>query len=420
MFAGRAMLIFVLFALLYGVGQFHRVATGVVVTEIERELAFGADTLAAISAVLFLAAALVQVPVGVLLDRYGPRRTVPTLLVLAVIGTLTFALAHTAPGLILGRILLGVGYGAVLMGGFVIFARWVPPDRFATASSMMIACGSFGGLLATSPLAALVELVGWRSTFVGVAALTGLLAVLVATFVRDAPPGYRETGARPATLVASLRGLLDVLRKRQMRYILAMALVGYGSGMTVLGLWGGPFLSDLFGLDAIARGHVLFVMALAGPVAVAVVGPLDRRFNTRKWIVLALGAGQVLVLSALALFGGTSLAVAVVGLVLIMVTQSFNVTLAAHCRAVFPDHLVGRANTMVNMAAIAGVAIMQYTTGLIIEAFPAETGIADPLAYRLLFGMLALMVAAAALVYARVEDAPPFADRARRQGVEQT
>lgn len=420
MFAGRAMLIFVLFAMLYGVGQFHRVATGVVVTEIERELAFSADTLAAISAVLFLAAALVQVPVGVVLDRYGPRRTVPALLVLAVIGTLTFALAHSAPGLLLGRVLLGVGYGAVLMGGFVIFARWVPPERFATATAMMIACGSFGGLLATSPLALLVEGVGWRPTFVGVAVLTGLLAVLVALFVRDAPPDYHETGGRPATLTASMRGLLDVLRKRQMRYILAMALVGYGSGMTVLGLWGGPFLGDMFGLDAIQRGHVLFAMALAGPLSVAVVGPLDRRFNTRKRIVLALGIAQVLVLSMLAVFGGASLSLAVVGLVMIMVTQAFNVTLATHCRAVFPDHLVGRANTMVNMAAIAGVAIMQFTTGLIIEAFPAETGIADPLAYRLLFGMLALMVAVAALVYARVEDAPPYPDRERLRGAKQT
>lgn len=400
----RARLI-ALFALLYAAGQFQRVSGGVLTPILAAELGLAADALGLVSGALFVASATAQVPLGVLLDRYGARRTVPAILCFGVLGTMLYAAAAGATQLILARLLIGFGYSAVMMGGFVVLARWFPPGGFATASGLMVGAGSVGGLMATAPLALLIDAFGWRAVFYGVAALSGALGLLALALVRDAPPGYAEWHRRPGSLAESLRGLLDVLGQPGVGRILAMGLVGYGPSMTVLGLWGGPYFVDVYGFGAQDIGAVLLALALATTAGLVLAGPLDRLFGAHKRVVLAMAWVEAGCFACLAAFVESGALFCCGLLFAALLCQTFYLPLAAHCRALFPDHLVGRANTTLNLSGILGVALMQLLTGPIVRAFPREGGLAEPFAYRLVFALLAASLALGALIYARAPDA---------------
>jgi predicted MFS family arabinose efflux permease len=397
---------FLLFALLFGTGQFHRVSTSVLVPELTAELNLGANALGGISAVYFLCGALMQIPIGMCLDRFGTRRTLPVLLLMASTGTYLFATAHDIPGLMLGRALMGMGFASSMVAAFIVFARWVPPEKFATTSSRIIALGSVGGLLATTPLAYAVSFYGWRLPILAVCAMTIAMLALIIGLVRDAPPGLRPLEGKPSSLAGNLAGLWSVMKDRQMRYILIMGFATFGPGMVLLGLWGGPFLADVHGLDAIDRGYLLLAMALMAPLGLMVIGPLDRYFNSHKKVVILSALGMALGFAFLAIAGQVSLWLVGPVMLWTMFAQAYYVTLHGHCRALFPAGMAGRAATLVNLVAVAGIALMQICSGLLMEAFPSPTGIADSMGYRLTFAATALILVFCTACYARADDVP--------------
>lgn len=403
----RVAIAFVLFALLFGIGQFHRVSLTVIAGDLQADLGLGGNLLGLFGATFFLAGAVAQLPTGILLDRLGPRRTVPLILLVGIAGALVLATASDASQAIVGRALAGFGAAASVMGAYVVFARWLPPERFATMASLMIAFGSVGGLAATTPLALLLEHVTWRTVFVGLAVLTASLASCVWLFVRDAPPEQRVAMA-PASMRDSLRGLIEVFRVPGFWPLAAAGFVQFGPVTALYGLWAGPYLQDVHGLDLVERGHVLMVMAIASPLALSLVGPLDRVFNTRKWLIVAIMLGEAGVMTGLGAVGARGWLVGAGGLVLANCLATHYVVVAAHLRAVMPDYLIGRANTVVNMIAALGVAFAQMSTGAIIDALPGADGaIGSPEAYRWIFWFLAGLLVAATLGYLPVRDAPP-------------
>ena len=404
---GRAIALFAVFAVTFGTGQFHRVSSSVVTPILQGELALGANTLGLIAAVYFLASAAFQIPLGLLLDRYGPRRVAPVVCSFAVAGTLVYATGESALQLALGRMLIGAGYGGGAVMALVTFARWVPEESFSTFTSWMFAAGSLGGILATGPLALLVEAAGWRPTFLGIAVFALVLVLLLAVVVRDAPPGSAQRFERPQSLHQNLAGLIVVIRHPDMRYLMAMMSVTYGPGMVLVGLWAGPFFADVFGFDAIQRGNLLFAIVLLLPLGLISIGPLDRIFNSRKKVIATCGALLALMFALLALFGHLSPWLAMALMIGAMLSQGYYAMLQTHCRALFPDHLAGRANTVLNLAGVFGVFAMQWLSGLIIDAFPVPGAIASVTAYRLAFAAVAIWVLLGVAFYLRAKDAPP-------------
>ncbi len=402
-----AVLIFLVFSLAFAASQFHRTSGGVIAPELSRELGLAAEALGVVAGALFVTSGLSQWPIGLLLDRFGARRTLPLMLAFVVAGSVWFAEARSLESLIGARLLIGIGNSASMISAFAVFARWFPADRFATVSAWMLAVGSIGGLCATTPLAGLVELIGWRLSIHVVAGLTALLALAAIFIVRDAPPGYREEGAPPAGFAENLRGLAEILRTKRFRYILAMGLVAFAPAMTILGLWGGPYLKDVHGLDGVARGHVLLAMVATSIVGILVFGPLDRYFRTRKRIVAVAAGLMVATLASLAVLARPPLWLAVALFIAVAFLQQFYVVLAAHSRASFPDHMIGRAGTTLNMTSIIGIALMQGLFGLIVGAFPGAHGAAPALAYRLGFGAMAVSVALSLVLYTRSTDVRP-------------
>ncbi len=389
------------------VSQFYRSSTAVIAPELIRDMGLSAEALGGLTGIFYLTFAVAQVPVGVLLDRFGPRRTVAGLLGFAGGGALVFAAAQTPWALTLGRALMGLGCAGVFMGSLVVCARWYAPDRFATVAAVILSVGGTGNLFSTTPLALAAEAVGWRGAFVGMAAITAALCALVWVVVRDAPPGHPYHARRPESLGQTIRGLREVLTNPRLPYILAISFVAYPAVATVLGLWAGPYLNDVYGLDAVDRGNVLLMATGAMVIGTLCYGPLDRVFDTRKRIVVCGALITAAVLAALALAPALALWQAAALLVALGGFGIYAVMIIAHGRAIFPERLVGRGITVVNFANFSGVAVMQMAAGLIVGAFPATDGAAPEAAYRLVFGFLAATIVLALMFYARAADAKP-------------
>ena len=222
----------------YVASHFFRAANVTIGLDLMRDLAIGPEALGVLTGAFFFGFAAMQIPCGFLFDRYGPRKTVTGMLVLATIGAAVFTLAPDWPTLFAGRVLLGAGFGVMLIGSMVVISRWFPPDRFSTLTSVVLSVGLLGNLAATTPLAWGTQLVGWRAIFAAVVIFTVLATIAVWLVVRDAPPGHPFLARKPEAPREMLRGLGQALAHPAMPYILVLNFCNYACTFTVQGLWG--------------------------------------------------------------------------------------------------------------------------------------------------------------------------------------
>ena len=387
--------------------QFFRVSNAVIAPELMADLAIGTETMGVVNGTYFLAFAAMQIPAGMLLDRYGARRMVPGLFVLAVAGSVLYAAAQSGPELIAGRALIGIGCALGLMGPMVVIARWFEPERYARLISLLFTVGGLGSLMASTPLAAVSEAIGWRGAFYLMAALTGVIAVLIYLIVRDAPPGSSREGPRQETMGEMWRGLREVLALREMWWICAVQFVSYGTMLTIVGLWAGPYLNDVHGLRGVDRGNALLGLNILLFAAVMLFSQTERWLDSRKKAVMGGGCAAVAVLLVLAFVPGPGLWAALALLALFTMASAFFMLIHAHARAILPDRLIGRGLTLQNLSVMLGVFVIQALTGVIVGSFGPEGSEAPEIAYRAAFGFLALSLAAGLAFYARIADVSP-------------
>ena len=396
----------------YVLSHFYRVSTSVIGPDLMRDLALSPEALSTLAAAFFLAFAASQIPIGMMLDRLGTRITIPALLSFAVAGSLLFAAAESEAGLTVARGLMGIGCAGVFIGALVVCTRWFPPERFATLAALMVAMGNAGNLLATTPLAAASEYFGWRGAFVAMAVISAVIAVLGYLIIRDAPPGHAFHEREAESLGSILKGVGEVFRNPLLPVMFVMSFVTYSGIVTILGLWGGPYLHDVHGLGPVPRGNVLLVMTVTLIIGTAITGPLDRYFDTRKKVAMTGGVATVVVLALLALVPDPPLWQATVLLALFASFNGYAIVILAHGRTIFPDHLVGRGMTTLTISTMGGVAVIQWVSGRIVGAFVGEDGLVEPEGYRVMFAFIAAILAAALVYYSRMPDAKPSLDRA--------
>ncbi|GLQ06041.1 MFS transporter [Sneathiella chinensis] len=366
----RAFYIFIVSATLFGLGQFHRLSGAVTLPPIAADLGLGIESLGFVAAALFFTSAFLQIPNGLLLDRYGARRVMPAFVGFAVIGCLMLAWATTYEEVLISRMLLGGGFSVTMMSAYVLFAKWYPVEKFATVASWMMAASSLGSILSSWPLAYFIDQFGWRPAYLIVAGVTVVAMIVAVLVIRDAPPGYRKSNKQPTTLRESLTGYSAVLKFPRFFFLLAMGFVAFAPATALLGMWGGPYLASQYQLDGVEAGQILFAMVVAIPVGALVFGPMDRFIPSRKVIVLTAVAAEIVAFLILGLTENLPLWGAVILLIAIAFLQQHYVVLAAHCRAAFPDHLVGRANSTLNLTSILGVGFFQSMFGWGLALFP--------------------------------------------------
>ena len=167
------------------------------------------------------------------------------------------------------------------MAPVALYARWFPPERFSTLAGIQLGVGSLGAIFATAPLAYATASFGWRMTFLGVGVCAAVIGVLVWLIVTDDPPGVKSTPRRE-TLRESVAGIWQVIRTPSMGRVFMMQLSSYPSYVLIVGLWGGPYLTHVYGYDLKGRGDILFVAALAQVLGSFFWGPTDRLFGRYK------------------------------------------------------------------------------------------------------------------------------------------
>jgi MFS family permease len=398
LFSTLALAIVATLGVLYIVSQFLRNSVGVIAPNLAAEIGLSPLEIGLLSSMYFLAFAAMQLPLGVALDRFGPKLCILVSAAVVVIGCIVFALSSGAAGLVSGRVLLGLGTACFLMAPLTLYARWFAPERFSTIGGIHLGIGSLGALLATAPLAFSTASFGWRSTFLGVAAFTVVVALLTWLIVSDDPPGVK-TEPRRESLRESVGGIWEVIRTPSIGRIFMIQLATYPSYLLVVGLWGGPYLTHIYGYDLQGRGDILFVAALAQIVGSFVWGPTDRLFGRPKVPVLIACSLSFVALASFAGIGVMSGPVLIAVFALLGFSTGQVSLVLAHGRALVPPHLLGRTMTLLNIGTMGGGFVVQFISGAVIDLFPTEGG-AYPLdAYRLVFGLQAAFILVALWAY---------------------
>ena len=385
---------------------FLRSSFGVLAPGLASEMRLSPVELSAVASSFFFAYALMQVPTGVLLDRFGPRRTLATMLAFALVGAAVFASASTGFGLALGRVAMGIGCAGVFTGAFYVLALWLPKERVVSSSGVLNSFASLGNLAATTPLALLIFFIGWRQSYWLFAAGVALLLVSVALLVRDRPPGSDLPSPKGDGLVTVIAGLGSVVRQPGLWRLLVLGFP-ISASSTLAGAWGAPYLRDVHGLDDIARGNVLLAMALFAVCGHTFLGYASRFTNSSKMAIIAGGGGVVGGLAGLALAGQPPLWLVVAFFCLIGLAGSYPTIALAHARGLVPVDLMGRGVSVTNMGVMLAVASMQFVFGLVVGVYPSVDGMLPEQAYRTAFGVHAVVAALAMAIYCPIPDVRP-------------
>lgn len=389
----------------YVIAYFYRTSGAVIALDLARDLSLSARQLGNMAAVLFYGFALTQLPLGPLLDRFGARRTIFLLGLVTAAGAWLFARASGYGGVLAGRALIGIGTSCVLMGSLKIYTRWFSPRQFAALSGVQVALGNTGNLLATAPLGWLAGSIGWRTTFAGFGVLSALAALLVLLLVRDAPQGSPAPPRHPlGDGWRQLAGRLDFWR------LAGLAFFWYGSYMAIQGLWGGPYLREVLGLDRSGAARLLLMIALGYIVGCPLAGRLsDRVLRSRKKLLLI---GQAGLLVCLGMFlGPLENLPAVLRPALFFLfglCGSSGPVLFAQIKELFPQRMAATAMTAVNFFVMLGAALTQQGMGRVLTAVQQGGG-APAVAFRIAFAVPFAGLLLAWLGYLRCRDSHPDA-----------
>ncbi len=367
----------------------YRTVNAVISPQLSQELTLSPASLGFLTSTYFLAFGLAQLPLGMLLDRFGPRRVEPALLGLAALGALLFSRAQSLGALVVARGLIGVGVGACLMAPLKAIATWFPEARRASLSGWMMVAGGLGALAATTPLELALGHVGWRGIFLGLAACSLLVGGFIAWRVPDVPhvvpPGLGQQWA----------GVVAVLADRRFWWIAPLAALGMGSFMAIQSLWAVPWLMEV---DALTRAQAAGQLSSMGVVIVggyAGIGLASTRLAKSgihpRHLVLAGFGLSVLALFALVFLGGPrELLWPVYAL-----GTAVNVLTFAVLNEGFPASVAARANTALNLLMFAGTFLLQWGIGLIVEAVGDRA-----LGLRVAFAIIVVLEAASVAWFA--------------------
>jgi MFS family permease len=382
------------FACGYFLSYLFRTINAIISQDLVRDVGLNPSQLGLLTAAYFFAFAAFQLPLGVLLDRFGPRRIEALLLLLAACGAAVFAAADGIQMLVLGRALIGLGVSACLMAAIKAFVQWFPMSRLATLNGWLLASGGLGALSASLPAEAALHLTDWRGLFVGVAALTLVVAALVFFIVPDRPAGEPKENFSQL-----LEGVRRVFASGVFWKISLAFMVIQGTFMSVQGLWIGPWLRDVAHYDS--AGVILAWVAVGMMVGFAGFGSLSDRLarsGVSHLLVLKVGLGAAVILFSL-IAAGVTLAVPALWVGYAVCSTSATTLAYPILSKRFPAQLAGRVNTAINLLVFVWAFVAQWGIGAVIGLWPVEGGHYALAGYRAGLGLcLVLQVGALGLL----------------------
>jgi len=355
--------LYVGFATAYLLSYVYRTVNALISPDLSAQLGIGAASLGLLTSAYFVAFAAMQLPAGMLLDRYGPRRIEPVLLTIAGCGALGFAWSDGLAGLAVSRALIGAGVSVCLMAPLTAIGAWYPRERHASLSGWMMVAGGTGALLATAPLALVLRSMSWRSVFVGLAIATFFAAAIIFTWVPDI---VRQGGA--TRLRDQWRGVQLVFRSARFWWLAPLAATVMGSFMAIQGLWSVPWLMDVDGYTREVAASHLLVMGIAILAGYFGLGTLAIRLGRRGIGARHLFAiGFALSVAALGLILSRAVAFTYLPWTLYGLGCSVNVLAFTVVSEGFPRELTARANTALNLIMFSASFLAQWGIGVVVD-----------------------------------------------------
>ena len=380
--------VFLPFAAGYFLSYLFRVVNAVIAPDLVRDIGLNPSDLGLLTSAYFLTFAAFQLPLGVLLDRYGPRKIEAALLMFAGLGAFIFARAETVTGLIVGRALIGFGVSACLMAAFTAFVIWFPARRLPLINGLQMAAGGLGAIAGTVPVQKALETTDWRGLFVGLAGFAIAVAVTVLFVV---PEKHRE--ASSTGLLEQIQGIRRVFTSFTFWRIAPLTVMSQASALAIHGLWAGPWLKDVAGFDRSQTAGVLFLIAAAMVAGFLILGAIAARLPVRgKRVFVVPVAGMSCFMGVLiTLVSGSTLPPWLMWIFFGFFGTAGIVTYAELSRQ-FPMSMAGRVNTGLNLLVFVAAFAGQWGIGVIINLWtPSARGIFPEAAYRVAFGAMLLL-----------------------------
>ncbi|QGX93522.1 MFS transporter [Haloplanus rallus] len=406
--------------------NFHRTATAVLADSLARTFDATGAELGLLHASFFYVYAPLQLPAGLIVDRYGPRRVGAGGLGLLTLGVAWFALSESLATAFLARAVVGLGGSVLYIGTLRFCANWFRADEYATMTGYTVAAAGLGGILATTPLAVATGAVGWRTATLATAATTGVLTLAIAGFVRDTPEqagvaaegegaataadgegaataaegegaataadgeGASDTGA--ATLADVVANVRTVVGERETWLMGAILFCVLGVNFTVLGLWGVPFLVDTYGVSLARASTVVLVGNVGFVVGSPLLGALSDRLGRRTELVVATALLFTLAYAVLAVVPPFPVVAPVFFVALVAnggVALVFTIGKERH-----PPSVAGTVTGVVNGFGYFGAALLPALLGGVLDAYwTGETlngaRVYTVFGYRIAFGIAA-------------------------------
>jgi MFS family permease len=399
--------VFVPFGGAYLISYALRTVNAAIAPQLTREFGLDAAALGLLTAAYFLSFAFTQIPLGHWLDRYRPRRVESMLLLSCALGCFVFASATSAIGLIVGRAFIGAGVAACLMATIRTFGLWLPPERLPAMNGYMLAVGNAGAIASTAPALWLLTMMSWQQMFVAIGIVTLLLSATLAFLVPDPPIAAAASGESGD----SRNGLAAVIKNPLFWAVAPITCFSNAIGLSVQGLWAGPWLVDVAGMAPKDIGGYLLLISAGMLVANVTLGKLMTTLILRgvsgSWFA-SLGCLGALLGQLPFLFSWTShpaLVMTAFGLTHV----AGNLVFAA-LFPMFPAEVRGRLSTTLNFLMFALGFLLQWGIGLVVNRFPtAETGRYAAQGYETAFILMAVIQAVIiAWTFVALRSALPF------------
>tara|TARA_Y100000992_G_C21274067_1_gene498834 strand:+ start:3181 stop:4386 length:1206 start_codon:yes stop_codon:yes gene_type:complete len=383
--ANKSILIFCVFAFGFFISNLLRSITATLTPVLSTEFNLSAGNLGLLAGGYFLGFSLMQIPAGLLLDKYGPKKVVAYLLLIALISTISFAFAKSFSGLLISRFFIGVGVAACLMGPLTGYRVWFEEKYQQRANSWMLMVASFGFVISTLPVQILLPMIGWRYIFLLISILILISIILILLFI---PSWDNNTQTQTTDKVGKLS---DVWKNKFFISLMPLAFFNYGGVQAMQTLWAGPWMLNVTGYSALDSATGLFWINITMLFAFMIWGyllPKLSSFGIDSMKIVKLG----LPISYIVLFliiimgqkaGATMLTIYILSSIVLSLTQPA-VALS------FPQHLAGKSLTSFNVFIHSGTFFVQWGIGLIID-FCGSMGANTITSYRISFSIFLII-----------------------------
>lgn len=394
----KKILVFSALSSIFVLSQFYRASAALISPTLMKEFQIGAEKLGLLGAFFFYAFAISQIPMGVFLDRWGPRVVMTVLSAIGAFGAFFFAAAQNYTTLLIGRALLGIGMSSALMGSLKVFVISLPPERFATFSGFLLSIGTLGNIVASSPLAYLHSTIGWRKTFALFGIFTFIISILLWVSLKDI--GKKEDKKPEKEL--NVKDLLEtILRTPSFWQVATLAFFRYGTFVAMQGLWFGPYLILVKGFDPHRAGNILMMLSFGLILGSSLAGYLaDHVFlSPKKAVLFGVSLYAFSIIFFVGVFEIKNPLYFYVIFLLIGIFNSFGILIYAHIKSLFSSEVSGTVMSCVNFFTMAGGAFFMHVMGSIINLYRDPHGGYPAHAYHKAFGICLLGLVLSLIIY---------------------